>query len=267
MGVDGKYSVMLDSPLARSKATLEFASQGSKLSGKISGVMETMEFNGAVDGAKVSWTMEGVIAASYSYKAKWECIATIQGDAIRGEMTVGEPGTFPFSGTRITAENARAMAEEGALPWKDLGLPRYEAISVEWVNALKAYVKEKTKGKTCDFELVWSIEYTNPPAHLLRGDGRDFIGYHWRAKNGKFEVFDGPVETAVIRTIYPYYPIAVHLRMNTNDYTKWAQEHGAEVRDQVKTIGASVELGKRVNQFMGGANNDIREEFLSQQTA
>src|SRR3974390_1074083 len=45
MGVDGKYSVMLDSPLARSKATLEFASQGSKLSGKISGVMETMEFN------------------------------------------------------------------------------------------------------------------------------------------------------------------------------------------------------------------------------
>jgi|SRR3974390_3134564 len=267
MTVDGKYRITLESPLARQNATLEFVSHGSKLSGMLTGSMGTLEFSdGKVDGAKVTWTMNGLITASYTHTATWQCTGAIDGNAINGEMNVSGLGTFPFRGSKMGREGEHDAAEP-ALKWRDMGLPRYEALSVAWVNALKAYVKEKTKGKTCDFELTWSVEYTNPPAHLLRGDGRDFIGYHFRAKDGKFEVCDDPLESADMRVRYPYYPVAVKLRMSTDEYVAYVREHGAEFRDQVKTIGGGVEMGRRVNEFLGGAGNDIREEFLSQQTA
>jgi hypothetical protein len=266
MAVNDKYRVLLESPLGRSRATLELVSNGAKLSGSLTGSMGVLTFaDGALDGSKVRWTMKGLIAASYTNAAIWECSAVVESDAIRGEMTVGEVGTFAFHGPRM-GPDYRIEDEPPALAWKDLGLPRYVPMSSEWVNALKEYVKDKTKGKTCDFELTWSIEYTDPPAHLLRGDGRDFVGYHFKAKDGKFEVCDEPLETADMRTRYPYFPVATHLYMNTDQYMAYVREHGAEFRDRVESIRTNVAIGKQVNEFMGGVGNDIREEFLSQRS-
>ena len=265
MAVDGIYRIILDSPIGRQKATLKLVTRGSSLSGTMTGAMGSLDFTeGTVDGANLTWTMEGVVTAMYSRTATWKCTATIDADSITGEAKIGNLGTAPFNGSR--AGHGRDHVEKPTIAWTDLGLPRYEAVSIEWVNALNAYVKKKTQGKTVDFEMVWSVEYMNPPRHLLRGRDRDTIGYHFRAKDGKIEAGDGPLEDADIRAVYPYDPFALNLRKNTDEYVAWVAEHGAKYKDQVKTTG-DLDKVKLISDLMAGLNNDIREEFLSQQTA
>ena len=134
------------------------------------------------------------------------------------------------------------------------------------MNAARDYVREKTKDKVVDFEVAWSVEYVDPPAHLLRGHGDNVVGYHYLAKDGKFDVVDGPLESADVRAIYPYDPFAVGLRMNTDQWVAWVTENGAKYRDQVKSTG-DMSKARLISDLMAGQGNDIREEFLSQRTA
>jgi hypothetical protein len=54
--------------------------------------------------------------------------------------------------------------------------------------------------------------------------------------------------------------------MTTDQYMDYVRKHGAEFNDRVENIRVDVALGKRINEFFGGVGNDIREEFLSQQS-
>ena len=260
MVVDGKYVVVLDATWGRQKAELELRTHGSELSGTLIGAMDLKFGNGVVSGNNLSWTMEGQIAKIYPEIVRWKCTATLDGDKITGYATVsGDIGDAPFHGTRA----GKGGEAEVALPWTDLGLPRYEAISVEWVKAMGAYMKKKAENHRVEFDLTWSIEYTNPPAHLLRGHGPDIVGYHMIFKNGTVEVFDGPLPNPDVHFVYPYDPFALRLRMGTDDYIAWVKEEGAPYASQVKTSG---DLPKMKLLVAHGPGNDIREEFLSQQT-
>jgi|SRR3974390_133777 len=114
---------------------------------------------------------------------------------------------------------------------------RYEAISVEWVNALRKYLAEKTKGKNLDFKGTYSAEYTNPPAHLLRGDGRNTIGWTLRVNDREVEVLDGPHHhRADIVTIEAYDPMALSLRMTDDEFQKWYAQHGRRLEAEGKVV-------------------------------
>jgi hypothetical protein len=261
MAIDGAYDVILDASVGRQKATLELRTRGEKLSGTLMGTMNLKFDDGVVSGNKLSWTMDGQIAKIYPEVVTWACTATVDGDTIVGYAKLGALGDAHFKGTR----RGKGSVSETLLPWTDLGLPRYEPISVEWVAAMGAYMKRKAATKNIDFELTWSIEYTDPPTHLLRGHGPNMIGYHMVFKDGTVQVFDGRAPDADVRFIYPYDPFALRLRMRSDEYMAWVEAEGAKYHGLVKTTGDLTKM-PLINSIVAGPGNDIREEFLSQQS-
>lgn len=118
---------------------------------------------------------------------------------------------------------------------------RYESVSAEWVNALRRYVTAKAEGQTLDFEVTYSAEYTDPPAHLLRGDGRNSVGYTIRVKGGKLEVFDGArPDEADFGSTATYDPFALAYKLPLEEYTTvWMTETrpAAEAAGKMKWYG------------------------------
>lgn len=119
---------------------------------------------------------------------------------------------------------------------------RFEALSVGWVNAMRRYITDKAAGKKLDFEVVFSAEYTDPPKHLLRGDGRNSVGYTIRVKNGEIEVLDGArPDEADAGAKSAYDPVALTYRLPLDEYMKWLKEQRSEVEAQGKMLS----FGKR----------------------
>jgi hypothetical protein len=207
--------------------------------------------------------MLGRAAAMYPEIYKWVCTATVDGDNISGKMIIGEMiGEALFRGVRAGKSDIHANP---ALEWKDLGLPRYEAVSEEWVNALRDWMRQRVKGANLP-DMVFSAEYTNPPAHLIRDKSLDIAGYSIVHEGGEVEVYDVPSPNADFRFIYPYDPFALNMRMNTNQYVAWVGEHGAKYDGQVKMIG-DVNRVERHNAVVAGTGNDIRDHCWAQITA
>jgi hypothetical protein len=262
MAVDGKYDIVMDTEVARQRATLELKTSGGNLQGHMTGVMGTIEFTGGkIDGNNVSWKMHGKASAIYPNTYDWEVKATIDGDAITGVAFVDIMGDSPFTGVRSTGDTH----DKDVLPWTDLGLPRYEAASVEWVKALDVYVRQKAAGKAKDVKVSWSCTYTDPPRHLLRDDGRDVIGYTICVVDGEMRAIDGPTPGADVQATYPYDPHALLMRLTTDQYTRWVAEHGASIAGKVQMKGDK-EAARIINQLLAGAGNDVREEMWAQQT-
>src|SRR3974390_303752 len=265
MTVDGTYDITLDSPIGRQKATLDLITDATGITGTLTGGMGSLPITGgSVRGNDVHWTMEGTFHAAYAHLVLWDCTATVNGESISGTMEIGELGSVGFRGSRIALDATPSEERARVIEWRDLGKPRYEAVSVEWVNALAEYVEERFGKTEFDFDLVWSVEYRDPPQHLLRGDGRVTVGYHFRAGGGKIEVGDGPADDAELRVAYPYDPFALNLRMPTDEYVAWVAEYGRSLQNLVETRG-DLAKAKLMSDKMAGINNDIREEFLSQQ--
>lgn len=111
---------------------------------------------------------------------------------------------------------------------------RHEPFSLGWVHALREYQAKRAEGKTFDFEVVWSAEYYDPPAHLLRG-GRKTVGYTIKVKNGKLEVLDGssPDEADVWYSA-PYDPAALVYRGTLEAYMTWLKEEAPRLRAEGK---------------------------------
>jgi hypothetical protein len=97
MAVDGKYDVTMNTPMGAQKATLEFVTEGSKLSGKMSSMMGAIEFEGIADGNNLTWTAN---AKTPMGDMAVECSAVLEGDALSGEAKMGTFGTASFTGTR-----------------------------------------------------------------------------------------------------------------------------------------------------------------------
>lgn len=114
---------------------------------------------------------------------------------------------------------------------------RYEVLSLEWVNALRRHLAEKAASMTLDADCVLSCEYTNPPPHLLRADGRGTVGYAILARNGAIEVLDGAHHDQADFTVTSSYdPVALMYRTSGPEYQKWILENGERLRAEGKII-------------------------------
>ena len=97
MAVDGKWEIVINSPLGAQKATLDFATDGNSLSGtqtaqQGSGPLE----NGKVDGNAVSWSAK----ITNPMPLTLDFSGTVDGDKLSGSVKAGAFGSFPFSGNR-----------------------------------------------------------------------------------------------------------------------------------------------------------------------
>ena len=98
MAVDGKWEIVINSPLGAQKATLDIATDGNVLTGtqqaaQGSGPLE----NGKVDGNALSWSAK----ISSPMPLTLDFTGTVDGDKLAGSVKAGSFGSFPFSGNRV----------------------------------------------------------------------------------------------------------------------------------------------------------------------
>lgn len=97
MAVDGKWEIVINSPMGAQKATLDLATSGGTLTGtqqaaQGSGPLE----NGKVDGNTVSWSAK----ISSPMPLTLDFTGAVDGDKLSGSVKAGSFGSFPFSGSR-----------------------------------------------------------------------------------------------------------------------------------------------------------------------
>jgi len=98
MAVDGKWEIVINSPMGAQKATLDLATSGGTLTGtqqaaQGSGPLE----NGKVDGNTVSWSAK----ISSPMPLTLDFTGTVDGDKLSGSVKAGAFGSFPFTGSRV----------------------------------------------------------------------------------------------------------------------------------------------------------------------
>ena len=98
MAVDGKWEIVINSPLGAQKAQLDLKADGGTLIGSQqaaqgSGPLE----NGKVDGNNLSWSAK----INSPMPMTLDFSGAVDGDKLSGSVKAGSFGSFPFSGTRV----------------------------------------------------------------------------------------------------------------------------------------------------------------------
>ncbi len=98
MAVDGKWEIVINSPLGAQKAQLDLKAEGGSLSGSQqaaqgSGPLE----NGKIDGNNISWSAK----ITSPMPMTLDFAGTVEGDKLSGSVKAGSFGSFPFTGTRV----------------------------------------------------------------------------------------------------------------------------------------------------------------------
>ena len=97
MAVDGKWEIVINSPMGAQKAALDITTNGASLTGtqtaqQGSGPLE----NGKVDGNSVSWSAK----ITNPLPLILDFTGTVDGDKLSGSVKAGSFGSFPFTGSR-----------------------------------------------------------------------------------------------------------------------------------------------------------------------
>ncbi len=97
MAVDGKWEIVINSPMGAQKATLDITTNGNSLTGtqtaqQGSGPLE----NGKVDGNNLSWSAK----ITNPLPLTLDFTGTVEGDKLSGSVKAGSFGPFPFTGSR-----------------------------------------------------------------------------------------------------------------------------------------------------------------------
>ena len=97
MAADGKWEIVINSPLGAQKAQLDLKTDGASLSGtqqaaQGSGPLE----NGKVEGNNLSWSAKIISPMPMTL----DFTGTVEGDKLSGSVKAGSFGSFPFTGTR-----------------------------------------------------------------------------------------------------------------------------------------------------------------------
>jgi hypothetical protein len=97
MAADGKWEIVINSPLGAQKAQLDLKTDGASLSGtqqaaQGSGPLE----NGKVEGNNLSWSAK----ITSPMPMTLDFTGTVEGDKLSGSVKAGSFGSFPFTGTR-----------------------------------------------------------------------------------------------------------------------------------------------------------------------
>jgi hypothetical protein len=97
MSVDGSWNLTMETPMGERSATLDVTSAGGALTGTQSADGNSAAiFDGSVNGNDVAWK----VSITTPMPMTLEYTATVDGDAMSGQMQIGVFGSFPFSGTR-----------------------------------------------------------------------------------------------------------------------------------------------------------------------
>ena len=94
--VDGSWDCTVKSPLGEQKLTLTVAADGDSFSGTASGAMGSSDVTGTVAGNTIKWQQQMTVPMPMTL----DCTATVDGDAISGQVVAGAFGSFPLNGTR-----------------------------------------------------------------------------------------------------------------------------------------------------------------------
>src|SRR6185503_14743773 len=91
MAVDGKWEIVINSPMGAQKAVLDFATNGNSLTGtqtapQGSGPLE----NGKVDGDNLSWSAK----ITNPLPLTLDFAGTVDGDKLSGSVKAGSFGSF-----------------------------------------------------------------------------------------------------------------------------------------------------------------------------
>ena len=97
MSATGKWDVTMNTPMGAQKGVLDIAVDGDQLTGTMSGAQGKLELtDGKADGNKLSWKA----SMTQPMPMTLEFDATVDGDAISGNVKLGAFGTSTFSGSR-----------------------------------------------------------------------------------------------------------------------------------------------------------------------
>jgi hypothetical protein len=98
MAVDGKYDIVVKSPMGDQPSTLELKAEGTTLTGTQSAQGRSQPItDGKVDGNNVSWKN----AITTPFPMTLEFAGAVDGDAIAGTVKAGSFGSFPWTGKRV----------------------------------------------------------------------------------------------------------------------------------------------------------------------
>ena len=98
MSVAGTYEVVTKTPMGDQKSTMTVEVSGDSFTGTNAGAQGTLAMeNGKVDGNKLTWSMNMTVPMPMTLEGE----ATVDGDAITGNVKAGAFGTFPLSGSRV----------------------------------------------------------------------------------------------------------------------------------------------------------------------
>ncbi len=97
MSADGTWNTTMNTPMGAQQGTLELKTDGSTLTGTLSGAQGTIELkDGTADGDSLSWKADITTPMPMTL----EFSAKVDGDNISGNVKLGAFGTASFSGTR-----------------------------------------------------------------------------------------------------------------------------------------------------------------------
>jgi hypothetical protein len=97
MSVAGTYNVVTKTPMGDQSGTFTVNVDGDSFTGTVTNPMGSMEVqDGKVSGNSLSWKMDMKVPMPMSLT----CTATVDGDAISGEIDTGAFGKMAMSGTR-----------------------------------------------------------------------------------------------------------------------------------------------------------------------
>ena len=97
MSADGIWNCTINSPMGSQEGKMTLVTDGNSLSGKMDGPQGTQEFEGGtVEGNDLAWKMEMTSPMPMTL----EVSASVDGDAISGNIKLGAFGDASFSGTR-----------------------------------------------------------------------------------------------------------------------------------------------------------------------
>ncbi len=97
MAVDGKWNITLPTPVGDQAVVMELVTDGGNVSGSMTSDMGVANIpSGTVDGDNVEW----IVDMTMPMPMKLEFTATVDGDAIKGDVVMGFAGKSAFEGTR-----------------------------------------------------------------------------------------------------------------------------------------------------------------------
>lgn len=97
MSVAGTYDIVTKSPMGDQKGQFTVNVDGDTFTGTVTSPMGSMDVSeGKVDGNKLTWKMDMKVPMPMTLEGE----ATVDGDAISGQVKAGAFGSMAMSGTR-----------------------------------------------------------------------------------------------------------------------------------------------------------------------